>query len=139
MRTPRPRVEGVQSAIVTDETGGSSRDPEIDSDEFARVRVRFPWDQRSDGTPSSYWIRVSQYWAGAGFGALFTPRVGQEVLVAFLQGDPDRPTIVGRVYNRTNPLPLDDVENRPDRSTIKSHSTPDADGSNEIRFDDRPH
>jgi type VI secretion system secreted protein VgrG len=139
MRTPRPRIDGVQTAVVTDKDGDGKPPPEIHADEWARVRVRFPWDQRSDGQPSSVWIRVSQYWAGAGFGALYIPRVGQEVLVAYLQGDPDRPTIVGRVYNRTNPLPLDDVENRPERSTIKSHSTPDADGSNEIRFDDRAH
>jgi type VI secretion system secreted protein VgrG len=137
MATPKPRIDGVQSAVVTDEDGTPTPPPEINSDSIGRVRVRFPWDQRDDGTPSSKWLRVSQYWAGAGFGALYTPRVGQEVLVAFTEGDPDRPTVVGRVYNTTHPLPIQNYDQHLEQSTIRSQSTPNATGHNEILFDDR--
>ena len=132
----RPRIDGVQTALITQHEGAAVAPPEIHCDDWGCVRVRFPWDQRADGTPSSSWIRVSQGWAGAGFGALFTPRVGQEVLVAYLDGDPERPTVVGRVYNARNPLPVD-VERHPERSTVRSRSTPENDGFNELRFDDR--
>ncbi|XYI02870.1 type VI secretion system Vgr family protein [Sorangium sp. So ce1128] len=145
MSTPRPRIQGVQTAVVTAEehegAGGEGR-PVINADPLARVRVRFPWDQRADGydrTPSSDWIRVSQQWAGAGYGALYTPRVGHEVLVAYLQGDPDRPVIVGRVYNGQNKPPYDPQVD-PTRSTLKSQSASankEVDGFNEIRFEDR--
>jgi type VI secretion system secreted protein VgrG len=135
MITKTPRIMGVGSAVVTDHEGKAGTSPEIFCDEWARVRVRFPWDQREDDRPSSDWIRVSQEWAGASFGALFIPRVGQEVLVAYDQGDPDRPIIVGRVYNAKNPLPFD-AGKHPDQSTIKTHSTPGAEGSNELRFTD---
>lgn len=133
--TPKPRIHGVQTAIVTDHEGKAGPTPEIHCDDWARVRVRFPWDEREDEQPSSGWIRVSQIWAGAGFGGLFTPRVGQEVLVAHLQGDPDAPTVVGRVYNAKNPLPLN-AGRTPEQSTIRTQSTPEAEGSNEIRFND---
>jgi type VI secretion system secreted protein VgrG len=135
MLTKVPRIEGIQTAIVTDHEGSPEAPPEIHCDDWARVRVRFPWDQRDDGKPSSKWIRVSQVWAGAGYGALYIPRVGQEVLVAYLQGDPDNPTIVGRVYNVKNPLPLN-AGKSPEQSTLKSQSTPNAEGSNELRFND---
>ncbi len=133
--TPKPRIHGVQTAIVTDHEGKAGKAPEIHCDDWARVRVRFPWDERDDAQPSSGWMRVSQIWAGAGFGGLFTPRVGQEVLVAHLQGDPDAPTVVGRVYNAKNPLPLN-AGRTPEQSTIRTQSTPEAEGSNEIRFND---
>ena len=87
------------------------------------------------GSPSSKWVRVSQAWAGAGFGAMFIPRIGEEVLVAYMNGDVDEPMIVGRVYNIQNPLPSD-AGAEPEVSTLKSHSTPRAEGSNEIRFQD---
>jgi len=133
--TPRPRIQGVQSALVTAEEHGSSP-PEINADADARVRVRFPWDQNPAGNrATSMWIRVSQGWAGAAFGAHYVPRVGHEVLVAYLQGDPERPVIVGRVYNRQTPPPYN-ASTQPAVSTLKSQSTPDASGSNELRFDD---
>jgi type VI secretion system secreted protein VgrG len=137
--TPKPRIDGVQPALVAAEEC-KEKGVEIHTDPFGRVRVRFPWDERpDDGTPSSKWIRVSQYWAGAGWGALYTPRVGHEVLVAYLQGDPDRPVIVGRVYNAQTPPPYD-PQDRPTVSTVKSQSSPKApDGHNEIRFEDLAH
>lgn len=141
MLTPKPRIHGVQSAIVTAEEHDPDR-PKINADKQARVRVRFPWDQRpdtGDKTPSSRWIRVSQYWAGAGYGALYMPRVGHEVLVAYMQGDPDHPVIVGRVYNGQNTPPYN-PEEQPTKSTVKSNSateTKEISGFNEIRFEDR--
>jgi type VI secretion system secreted protein VgrG len=136
-RTAKNTISGVQTARVTAEEIGENT--ELNSDKFGRVRVRFPWDQReNDGTPTSKWVRVAQYWAGPGFGALYVPRVGHEVIVAFERGDPDRPLIVGRVYNEQNPPPY--AEPNTTKSTIKSDSVgPDgasADGFNEFRFDD---
>jgi type VI secretion system secreted protein VgrG len=142
MRTPRPRIHGVQTAVVTAEEYPEADRPAINVDQLGRVRVRFPWDQRpdkNDKTPSSDWIRVSQYWAGTGYGALYTPRVDHEVLVAYMQGDPDRPVIVGRVYNPQHPPPYD-ASKEPTRSTVKSRSAEakkEVDGFNEIRFEDR--
>jgi len=141
IRTPKPRIAGIQTAVVTAEEHSGDR-PVINADKLGRVRVRFPWDQRPDaknGTPTSHWIRVSQYWAGAGYGALYTPRVGHEVLVAFMQGDPDRPVIVGRVYNGQNTPPYN-PETDPTKSTIKSRSaksTEELEGFNEIRLEDK--
>jgi type VI secretion system secreted protein VgrG len=132
LRTPKPRVLGVQSALVVGPKG-----QEIHCDEHGRVRVQFHWDR--DGQyddKSSCWIRVSQTWAGAGFGTMLMPRVGQEVLVGFLDGDVDRPVIVGRVYNVTNKVPYT-LPELAARSTWKSDSTPNATGFNEIMFDDR--
>ena len=141
MRTPKPRIAGVQTAVITAEEHGGER-PKINADKLGRVRVRFPWDQRpdkDDGTPTSDWVRVSQFWAGAGYGALYTPRVGHEVLVAYLQGDPDRPVIVGRVYNAQNPPPYD-AGQEPTKSTVKSRNatgTKELEGFNELRFEDQ--
>ena len=131
-RTPKPKVHGVQSAIVVGPPG-----QEIHTDEHGRVRVQLPWDregQLNDG--SSCWLRVSQGWAGAGFGMFALPRVGQEVLVAFLDGDPDQPIVVGRVANALNPLPLK-LPDEKTQSAWRSASSPGGDGFNEIRFEDR--
>jgi type VI secretion system secreted protein VgrG len=142
MRTPRPRIHGVQAAVVTAEEFPQGDRPAINGDELGRVRVRFPWDQRADtndNSPTSRWIRVSQFWAGAGYGALYTPRVGHEVLVAFMQGDPDQPVIVGRVYNSGHVAPYD-TRRDPTKSTVKSQSAEakkEVDGFNEIRFEDK--
>ncbi|XYI04262.1 type VI secretion system Vgr family protein [Sorangium sp. So ce1128] len=130
--TPRPRAKGVQSAIVVGPAG-----QEIHTDEFGRVRVQFPWDRvgrRDDG--SSSWIRVSDGWAGPGYGMLTIPRIGQEVLVAFLGGDPDQPVVVGRVFNVTNPAPYKLPEHKT-RTAWKSDSSPLSEGINEISFEDR--
>jgi len=99
--TPRPRAVGLESATVV----GPSAD-EIHTDEYARVRVHFHWDRESkrDET-SSCWVPTSQPWAGAGFGGVTIPRIGQEVLVEFLDGDPDRPVVIGRVFTEHQPPP----------------------------------
>jgi type VI secretion system secreted protein VgrG len=136
-KTDKKLIHGVQTARVTAEEVGEGT--ELNSDKLGRVRIRFPWDQReSDGTPTSKWVRVAQYWAGPGFGALYVPRVGHEVIVAFEHGDPERPIIVGRVYNEQNPPPY--AEPNTTKSTIKSDSVgsdgSSADGFNELRFED---
>ncbi|WP_437599751.1 type VI secretion system tip protein TssI/VgrG [Sorangium sp. So ce590] len=130
-RTPRPRVVGVQSAIVVGPPG-----EEIHTDEFGRVRVQFHWDREGRfSDASSCWIRVSQSWAGSRYGFMAIPRVGQEVLVDFFDGDPDRPVIVGRVHNNTTrvpyPLPAEKT-----KSGWKSDSSPGSGGFNELSFDD---
>lgn len=102
--TPKPIVQGVQTAIVSGPAG-----QEIYVDKYSRVKVQFHWDRygKSDEN-SSYWIRVSHGWTGKGWGQIANPHIGQEVIVAFLEGDPDQPIIVGRVYNGDNmpPYPL---------------------------------
>jgi type VI secretion system secreted protein VgrG len=131
LSTRKPRVYGPQSAIVV----GPGSD-EIHVDERGRVRVQFRWDEEhAFDEQSSCWIRVSQSWAGPGYGSMLIPRVGHEVLVGFLDGDPDQPIVVGRVYNETNTIPYDLPQNKA-VSTWKSRSTPRDDGFNEIKFDD---
>ena len=130
-KTPKPDVTGVQSAIVVGPSG-----QEIHTDEFGRVRVQFPWDREGkndDG--SSCWIRTSQGWAGTGFGLINIPRIGQEVLVGFLEGDPDQPVVVGRVFNNKNPVPYK-LPDHKTRSTWKSNSSLGGGGFNEIMFED---
>ncbi|AGP42302.1 hypothetical protein SCE1572_52070 [Sorangium cellulosum So0157-2] len=131
IKTPKPIVHSVQSATVVGPKG-----QEIHTDEFGRVRVQFPWDREGKHDDrSSCWIRVSQGWAGTGFGTIMTPRIGQEVLVGFLEGDPDQPIIVGRVYNATNQVPYKLPQHRT-RSTWKSNSSLGGGGFNEIMFED---
>lgn len=130
--TPRPVIIGAQTAVVV----GKS-DEEIWTDEYGRVQVQFPWDRRGQmNEESSCFIRVSQTWAGKGWGAFFLPRIGQEVVVTFLSGDPDRPLITGSVYNaeQTVPYPLPDDQTK---STILSRSSKEGDAGNEIRFEDK--
>ena len=130
--TRKPNVQGVQTAIVVGPAG-----EEIYTDEQARVKVQFHWDREGKrDDKSSCWIRVSQLWAGQGWGAVWIPRIGHEVIVDFLEGDPDRPIITGRVYHAQNvpPYPLPDEKTK---STIKSDSTTGGGGSNEIRFEDK--
>ncbi|WP_437310832.1 type VI secretion system Vgr family protein [Sorangium sp. So ce388] len=131
-RTPRPRIYGVQTAVVTGAAG-----EEIHTDEHGRIKVQFHWDRRGKrDDKSSCWIRVAQAWAGPGFGAMYIPRVGHEVVVDFVEGDPDRPIIVGCVYHGANvpPYPLPSQKTK---STLKSSSSPGGGGSNELRFDDK--
>jgi type VI secretion system secreted protein VgrG len=130
--TPKPAVKGTQTAIVVGPSG-----EEIYTDEFGRVKVQFHWDRAGkQNEHSSCWMRVSQVWAGEGWGAMFVPRVKQEVLVDFLEGDPDRPIVVGRVYHGTNVPPYALPANKT-RSAIKSSSTPGGEGFNELRFEDK--
>jgi type VI secretion system secreted protein VgrG len=129
--TPRPTVVGTHTATVVGPSG-----EEIYVDGYGRVKVRFHWD-RECVTPeaASCWIRVAQLWSGAGYGGMNLPRIGQEVLVSFLEGDPDRPIIVGRVYNGMNLVPYPLPENKT-RSTIRSSSSPGGVGFNELMFED---
>ncbi len=130
-RTPRPDVVGVQSATVVGPPG-----QEIHTDEFGRVRVQFPWDREGKfNEDSSCWIRVSQGWAGTGYGMMVIPRIGQEVLVGFLAGDPDQPVVVGRVFNAKEQVPYK-LPDHKTRSTWKSDSSIGSGGFNEIMFED---
>lgn len=128
----RPRIYGPQTATVV----GPSAE-EIHTDRFGRIQVRMHWDreQREQETGTSCWVRVAQSWAGGGWGAMFIPRVGMEVLITFLDGDPDRPLCVGSVYNGQNTPPYPLPEERT-KSTIRTRSSPGGEGYNELRFDD---
>ncbi|MBK8253079.1 MAG: type VI secretion system tip protein VgrG [Polyangiaceae bacterium] len=130
-KTPKPKVEGLQSAVVVGPQG-----QEIHTDEFGRIRVQFHWDREGGfNDDSSRWMRVSQGWGGPGFGIISIPRVGSEVVVAFLEGDPDNPLVVGQVYNTTSPTP----HKLPDNKTVsawRGNSSPGGGGFNEILFED---
>jgi type VI secretion system secreted protein VgrG len=132
-KTPKHIMKGVQTATVVGPKG-----EEIYPDKYGRVKVQFNWDRvgKKDEN-SSCWIRVSQPWAGRNFGAMFLPRIGQEVIVDFVEGDPDRPIITGRVYNAANMPPYELPKNK-NWSGIKSRSTKSGspDNFNELRFDD---
>ncbi len=132
--TPKPLITGPQTAIVTGPAGD-----EIHTDQYARVKVHFHWHRhdKSDDK-SSCWTRVSQHWAGKQWGAIHIPRIGQEVVVEFLDGDPDRPIITGRVYNGDNPPPYDLPANKT-QSGVKSRSSLGGGTSdfNEIRMEDK--
>lgn len=129
--TARPEVKGSQPAIVCGPGG-----EEIYCDEFGRVKVRFYWDRYSSGDQkSSCWVRASQPWADGGWGGMAIPRIGQEVLVDFLEGDPDQPVIVGRMFNGEK-LPPNALPEQKSKMTIRSQSLGGGGGSNEITFDD---
>ncbi len=131
LKTPRPRTQGVESATVVGPSG-----EEIHTDEFGRVRVQFHWDREGSWDErSSCWIHVSQPWGGAGYGAVNLPRIGQEVLVDFLGGDPDRPVIVGRVFTNLQRVPYQ-LPQRKTQSGWRSYSSPATGGYNEIQFED---
>jgi len=130
--TAKPMVHGLQTAIVVGPKG-----EEIYTDQFGRVKVQFHWDRLGKyDENSSLWIRVSHLWAGKRWGAVFHPRIGQEVIVQFEEGDPDRPMIVGRLYNGIE-MPPYDLPGEQTKSTIKSYSSKGGDGFNEIRFEDK--
>jgi type VI secretion system secreted protein VgrG len=132
--TPKPIIQGTQTAMVV----GASGD-EIYTDQYGRVKVQFPWDRygKKDEN-SSCWMRVAQVWAGKNWGAMHIPRVGQEVLVSFLEGDPDRPIITGRVYNGDS-MPPYALPTNMTQSGITSRSTKggSSENFNEIRFEDK--
>lgn len=135
--TPAPRVFGSQTAFVTAEPQAPGAVIHV-GDQIGCVRLRFHWDtdeERLAKEPSSCWVRVSQMFAGAGEGAVWHPRVGVEVIVEFLEGDPDRPIVTGRVYNGANIPPAPSVGS-PTISTWKSFSVPGGAQYNEILFDD---
>ena len=132
--TPKPFVQGPQPALVVGKQG-----EEIWVDKYGRVIVQFYWDRQGQkNEKSSCWIRTSQPWAGGNWGAIWIPRIGQEVLVSFLEGDPDRPIITGRVYNAEQMPPYTLPDNQT-RSTFMSRSSKDGGSSNynELRFEDK--
>jgi len=129
--TPQPFVQGCQTAIVVGPKG-----EEIYTDKYGRVKVQFHWDREGKKNEnSSCWIRVSHPWAGKGYGSVSIPRIDQEVIVDFLEGDPDQPIIVGRVYNPEQ-MPPTGLPKAGMVSGIKSNSTPGGGGSNAMTMDD---
>lgn len=138
-KTPRPKIYGSQTAIVTADP--SATDAEINvggPSDLGCVRVRFYWDfdtGRHAKEPTSCWVRVSQFFAGGSHGALWHPRVGNEVVVEFLEGDPDRPIITGRVYNALQVSPQNATQ-KPTVSEIRSLTSPEDGTFNSILFDD---
>ncbi|MEZ4390417.1 MAG: type VI secretion system tip protein TssI/VgrG [Polyangiales bacterium] len=136
--TARPIIPGAQTALVM---AAKDSDEEIETDFYGRILCRFHWEQPEQRGASqrtknaSCWIRVAQTWAGAAWGSMFIPRVGMEVVVSFLEGDPDRPLVTGCVYNGENhtPYPLPSEKTK---STIKTMSSKGGGGFNELRFED---
>lgn len=133
-RTPKPEIRGPQTAIVVGKGG-----EEIWTDKHGRVKLQFHWDRygKSDEN-SSCWVRVSQAWAGEKWGSIHIPRMGQEVIVEYIDGDPDRPIVTGRVYNGDRPVPYDLPANAT-QSGIKSRSSKGGKVANfnEIRMEDK--
>lgn len=132
LTTPRPVIPGTQTAKVVGKSG-----EEIWTDKYGRIKVLFHWDRVGVGDEkSSCWIRVAQGWAGKTWGSFFLPRMGQEVVVSFLEGDPDRPLVTGSVYNAEQTVPYALPANQT-QSTVKSESSKGGAGFNEIRFEDK--
>jgi len=130
--TPKPMIHGTQSAVVVGPKGD-----EIYTDPLGRIKLQFHWDRHGkQDEKSSCFVRVGQIWAGKGWGAHYIPRIGQEVIVAFMEGDPDRPIVIGSVYNGNAPWPYGLPDNKT-RSGIKSHTSRGGTGSNELRFEDK--
>lgn len=130
--TARPRIHGSQTAIVVGKEG-----EEIWTDAFGRIKVQFHWDRAGKRDEnSSCWVRVAQSWTGKAWGGQFIPRIGQEVVVSFLDGDPDRPLVTGCVYNGASAPPYG-LPAEQTRSGIKTNSSPGGQGFNELRFEDK--
>ena len=133
-RTPKPFVQGPQSAVVTGPAG-----EEIFTDKYGRVKAQFHWDRYGKkNETSSCWMRVSHPWAGKSFGAIHIPRIGQEVIVDFLEGDPDQPLITGRVYNAEQMPPWELPANATQSGILTRSSKGGAYGNaNALRFEDK--
>jgi type VI secretion system secreted protein VgrG len=130
--TPRPLIHGSQTATVVGKSG-----EEIWTDQYGRIIVQFHWDQvGQNDEKSSCWIRVAQGWAGKQWGSIFIPRIGQEVVVSFLEGNPDRPLVTGCVYNATETVPYT-LPDEQTKSTVKTNSSKGGSGFNELRFEDK--
>jgi type VI secretion system secreted protein VgrG len=144
LATPRPRMEGVHSALVMGPQSNAATDikmqsgEEIYTDDLARVKVRFYWDWRAEATGSaSVWARVIQPWAGNGWGTQFIPRVGTEVAVAFVDGDPDRPIVIGGLYNGVSAPIYSKADATKTGIRTRSSLKGDASKFNELTFDDK--
>ena len=134
MQTRRPHIRGTQTAVVTGPAGS-----EIFTDKYGRIKVQFHWDRYGKKDEhSSCFIRVAQVWAGKGFGGIFLPRIGQEVVVSFQEGDPDQPLVVGSVYNAEQTVPYGLPGNQT-QSGMKTHSSMGGSTANfnELRFEDK--
>ncbi len=130
--TPRPRIHGTQTALVTGKSG-----EEIWTDSYGRVKVKFHWDSTSaSDETTSCWVRVAQVWAGKAWGGLSTPRIGSEVVISFLDGDPDQPLVIGSVYNADQTLPYTLPADQT-KTTMKTYSSKGGAGFNELRFEDK--
>jgi type VI secretion system secreted protein VgrG len=130
--TPRPVVYGPQTAFVTGPSG-----EEIHTDKYGRIKVQFHWDRYAAGDDTtSCWVRVGQMWASKKWGGVYLPRVGMEVIVSFLEGDPDQPLVTGCVYNADTMPPYGLPDNKT-MSGIKTNSSKGGAGFNEIRFEDK--
>jgi type VI secretion system secreted protein VgrG len=128
----KPKVQGSQTAVVTGPAG-----EEIHCDQYGRVKVQFHWDREGQGDDTtSCWLRVASNWAGDAYGGVAIPRVGMEVLVTFLEGDPDQPLITGCLYHAEHLVPYDLPANKT-RSVFKTLSSPGGGGYNEFRIEDR--
>lgn len=131
-RTPKPLMSGPQTAVVVGPSG-----EEIFTDEYSRVKVQFHWDRLGGKDEnSSCFVRVSSAWAGSGWGFIQIPRIGQEVIVDFLEGNPDAPIVTGRVYNAAQ-MPPYGLPANATQSGWKSNSSPGGGGWNEMRFEDK--
>ncbi|MFJ4493751.1 type VI secretion system tip protein TssI/VgrG [Pseudomonas atacamensis] len=129
---PKPRVLGNQTAMVTGPKG-----EEIHCDQYGRIKVQFHWDREGlADDKTSCWLRVSSAWAGDRYGAISIPRIGMEVLVTFLEGDPDQPLVTGCLYHKENPVPYALPANKT-RSVFKTLSSPGGGGYNELRIEDK--
>ncbi len=132
LRHPKPKVLGSQAAVVTGPAG-----EEIHCDEYGRVKVQFHWDRHGQADDkTSCWLRVSSSWAGDRYGGITIPRVGMEVLVTFLEGDPDQPLVTGCLYHKEHQVPYDLPANKT-RTVFKTLSSPGGGGYNELRIEDR--
>jgi type VI secretion system secreted protein VgrG len=132
LQHPKPRMPGSQTAMVTGPKG-----EEIHCDEYGRVKVQFHWDREGQADDkTSCWLRVASGWAGDRYGGISIPRVGMEVLVTFLEGDPDQPLITGCLNHKTNPAPYELPANK-SRSVFKTLSSPGGGGGNELRIEDQ--
>lgn len=132
LKHPKPEVLGSQTAVVTGPAG-----EEIHCDEYGRVRVQFHWDREGQADDkTSCWLRVSSSWAGDRYGGIAIPRVGMEVLVTFLEGDPDQPLVTGCLYHKEHQVPYDLPANKT-RTVFKTLSSPGGGGYNELRIEDR--
>jgi type VI secretion system secreted protein VgrG len=129
---PKPKVLGSQTAVITGPAG-----EEIHCDEYGRVKVQFHWDRETQADDkTSCWLRVSSSWAGDRYGGIAIPRVGMEVLVTFLEGDPDQPLVTGCLYHKEHQVPYDLPANKT-RTVFKTLSSPGGGGYNELRIEDR--
>ncbi len=129
---PKPKILGSQTAVVTGPAG-----EEIHCDEYGRVKVQFHWDREGQADDkTSCWLRVSSSWAGDRYGGIAIPRVGMEVLVTFLEGDPDQPLVTGCLYHKEHQVPYDLPSNKT-RTVFKTLSSPGGGGYNELRIEDR--